>query len=164
MPCAKASLTTGGVAHHRKHPVQHRRSTCQARGHAVQMQVSAARHWQHACSITAAPVAHGATSQPTVAHAVHPRGQCPSRPATAHLKSLLSNPIEFFDRISSVARPVTRARSPVRSAPPSRRCADLMYSLIYSPTLPTAQLCVNAESNAVQWCTYFSRKSGFGGH
>ena len=40
-----------GVAHLRlrlrglrKHPVQHRRSTCQARGHAAQVQVSAARN------------------------------------------------------------------------------------------------------------------------
>ena len=54
-----------GVAHHMKHPVEHRRSTCEARGHAAQVQVSAAGQWQHACSSTAAPVAHGATITPT---------------------------------------------------------------------------------------------------
>ena len=95
-----------GVAHHRKHPVQHRRSTCQARGHAAQVQVSAARHWQHACSITATPVAHGATIQPIVAHAVHPRGRASVPPLSSTFAATAQQRVGLFppDKLSNVTR------------------------------------------------------------
>ena len=48
-----------------------RPSACQASAHAPQMLVSGVRQQQHACTSTAAVVAHGATCVP----AVHPQGQ-----------------------------------------------------------------------------------------
>ena len=53
--------------------------------------------------------------------AVHPRGQlCTSQLHAAHLVPLLSNACVFCYRTKTVPSPVTRARTPVRSASASR--------------------------------------------
>ena len=62
-------------AHNMQQAARSRPSACQASAHAAQMLVSGVRQQQHACTSTAAVVAHGASC----ARAVHPRGQ-PSIP------------------------------------------------------------------------------------
>ena len=72
--CCRAA-SQAPPAHSVQQAAWSRPSACQASTHAPQILASAVRQQQHACTSTAAVVAHGASC----ARAVHPRGQ-PSIP------------------------------------------------------------------------------------
>ena len=125
MPLLSPSLASATGAS-MNHADRSRQSACQASSHAAGMQVSTVRRQQHACTLTAVVVAHSAAAPQCPSAG----DSCPSHAPAAHLMPVLTNARVFFDRTSLLARPITRARRPVRSARPASPCKNLMRSCV----------------------------------
>ena len=138
--CSRRSNSTGSAAtqprlappaHSMNQVAWSARSACQARTHAAQMQVTAVRQLQYACTSRAVVVAHGAAA----CHSVHPRGQ-PSIPrprgtSDATAQQRVGRLPPNFQKTQSRSR----ALAAVRSARPSLPCHRGIWSLVFPPLM-----------------------------
>ena len=125
-----------------------RPSACQASAHAPQMLVSGVRQQQHACTSTAAVVAHGASCVP----AVHPRGQ-PSIPRPRGTSGAIAQQrvgLLLPDKDSNTLRDEGSMASAISASDASMRGSDARLRFLPEVTNPTPYGCGGLDLRATR--------------
>ena len=127
------------AAHNTQQAAASRPSACQASAHAAQMLVSGVRQQQHACTSTAAVVAHGATCVP----AVHPQEQPSIQRPRGTSGAIAQQRVGLLlpDKDSSTPHDQGSMASAISASDASMRGSDARLRFLPEVTNPTPYSC-----------------------